>query len=95
VRTVAGERRVRVAVDEPGDCSKATTVDLRHVAVELRQVAHPADVLDAPLVNDDVGVLDNLDPAEHLAAERRGTAGRRRELREVTNEQPAHGVLTT
>jgi hypothetical protein len=73
----------------------APALDLLHVAVELRQLAHPADVLDAPLVNHDVGVLDDVDPAEPVAAERRVAARRRRELGEVSDEQPAHGALTT
>ena len=46
VRAIAGERRVRVAVDEPGDRREPSAVDLLDVAVERRQVAHSADLLD-------------------------------------------------
>ena len=73
VRAVAGERRVRVAVDEPGDRREPSTVDLLDVAVEPRQVAHAADLLEETVTHQDVRVLDDVD----LGRARRREAVRR------------------
>ncbi len=95
MRAIAGERRVRVAVDEPGDRREPSAVDLLDVAVERRQVAHAADLLEETVTHQDVRVLDDVDPAERVAAKRCAVARRRRELGEVSNEEAAHGSITT
>jgi len=77
-----------VTVDEPRDSTAPAAVDLFHVVLEQRQVAHPPDRLDLPLAAEDERVLEQLDLAEPPSAERRVAAGRRRELREVADEQP-------
>ena len=79
---------MRVAVDEAGDRAQAATVELPHVAVERRQVAHAADGLDRVAGAEDVRVLDQLDLAERRPAQRRVAPGRRGQLREVADEQP-------
>ena len=84
---VAAERRVRVAVDEPRDRAQPAPVDLDDVAVERRQVAHAPHRLDRVAGAEDVRVLEHLDVAERGAAQRRLTAGRRRQLRQVADEQ--------
>ena len=90
MRTVAGEGRVRVAVDEPGDGAEPPTVDLVHVAVDSGRLAHGADRLDQPVAHENECVLHDLDLTERGAAERAPRSGRRRELREVADEEPAH-----
>ena len=88
---IAAERRVRVAVDEPGDRAEAAAVELAYVAVERRQVAHAADGLDRVARTQDVCVLDDVDLAQRGSAKRRVAAGGRGDLREVANEHP-HGI---
>ena len=89
VDAVAGEAGVRVAVDEPRDGAEPAAVDLLDLAVEPRpQLAHRTDGGDSPVLAEDVRVLDDLDPAERVAAKRRLAAGGRRELCEVADEQP-------
>ncbi len=95
VRTVAGERRVRVAVDEPGDGAEPTTVDLVHVAVDAGETHHGAERLDQPVAHENECVLHDLDLAEGGAAQRCPRSGWRRELREVADEEPAHGASVT
>ena len=95
VRAIAGERGVRVAVDEPGDCREPSAVDLFDVTIERWQVAHAADLLEQAVTHQDVRVLDDVDPAERFTAERCAVPRRRRELGEVSNEEPAHGSITT
>ncbi len=85
--SVAAERRMRVTVDEAGDRAAAGRVELVHLAVERRQVAHPSHRLDRLAPAEDVGVLDHLDLAERSAAQRRRATRGRRELREVADEQ--------
>ncbi len=95
VRAIAGERRVRVAVDEPGDRREPSAVDLLDVAVERWQVAHAPDLLDEAVTHQDVCILDDLDPAERVAAKRCVIPRRRRELGEVSNDEPTHGSITS
>jgi hypothetical protein len=92
VRTVAGERRVRVAVDEPGDGTEPVPVDLVHVAIDRREAGHRTDCLDEPVAYEDERVLDHLDLAEGRAAEHGAWNGRGCELREIADEEPAHGT---
>ena len=81
-----------VAVDQPRNGAEAAGVHLLDVAVEAREVAHPADHLDASVAAEDERVLEHLDRGE-LASPARDHAGlgRRRQLGEVPNEQP-HGA---
>ena len=90
VGTVAGEGRVRVAVDEARDRREAAAVELLHLLAKRLQVAHPADGLDRAVADQDVGVLDDLDSAERGASDRRGVTRRRRDLCEVPDEEQAH-----
>ena len=85
---VTAEGRVRVAVDEPGDRAAPAAVELHDLAVEGPQVAHPPHRLDRLAGTEDVRVLEHLDLRESLSAQRRVASGRRRELREVADEQP-------
>ena len=80
---------MRVAVDEARDRAEAAAVDLDDVAVERRQVAHAPDRLDRLAAAEDVRVLEHVDLAERGPAQRRVAPGRRRELREVADEQRA------
>ena len=84
---VAAESRVRVAVDEARDRAEAAPIDLDDVAVERRQVAHAADGGDRVVLAEDERVLEDVDLAERSPAKRRTAAGRRRDLREVADEQ--------
>ena len=86
---VAEKARVRVAVDEPGDRAESASVELLDVAVERRQVAHAADRLDRAAGTEDVRVRQHVDLAERGSAQWGLGAGRRRELREVADEQAA------
>ena len=53
VRTVAHERRMRVAVDETGDGAEPASVDLLDVAGERREVAHGPHRLDRAVADED------------------------------------------
>ena len=64
LHAVAGKAGVRVAVDEPGDRAEPAPVDLVHLAVELRKVAHAADGLDRSAGAEDVRVFDHVDLGE-------------------------------
>src|SRR5205823_12713645 len=85
--TVAAERRMRVAVDEAGDRAPSPPVDLDHVAVERRQVAHAADRADRVAVAEDERILDDVDLAERRSAQGRAATRRCRDLREVADEE--------
>ncbi|MGZ4424856.1 MAG: hypothetical protein ACXVZK_09285 [Gaiellaceae bacterium] len=61
LHAVAGKAGVRVAVDEPGDRAEPAPVDLLHLAVEPRKVAHAADALDRSAGTEDVRVFDHVD----------------------------------
>ncbi len=86
--TVAAERRVRVAVDEPGNRAQSASVELLHVAVERRQVAHATDGLDRAARAEHVRVLEHVDVAERRSAQRCLASRGRRELSEIADEQP-------
>jgi hypothetical protein len=64
LHAVAGKAGVRVAVDEPGDRAEPPPVDLLHLAVEPRKVAHAADSLDRCTGAEDVRVFDHVDLGE-------------------------------
>ncbi len=83
---VAGEARVRVAVDESRDRGQPAPVDLLDVAGERSQLAHLADRDDASVLAEDVGALDHVEEPERLATKGRGAAGRRGDLREVADQ---------
>ena len=89
VDAIAAERRMRVTVDEAGNRTQAASVELMHVAVECRQVAHAADGLDRVAGAEDVRVLDQLDVAESRPAQWRVEPSRRGQLREVPDQQPS------
>ena len=74
-----------VAVDEPGDRTETASVDLLDVAVERRQVTHAADGLDRLARTEDVRIVEHVHLAERATAQRRGGAGRRRELLQVAD----------
>ena len=95
VRAVAGERGMGVTVDEPRNRREPAAVQLLDIAGERRQVAHRADLLDDPALDQDIRVLEDLDRAECRPAKRRSGARRRRQLGQVANEQAAHESLTT
>ena len=84
---VAGEARVRVAVDEARDRREPATVDLLDVVIEARQVAHRSRRRDATVLAQHVRVSDDVDLAQRVAAKRRGAPRRRRDLREVADEE--------
>ena len=87
---VAAERRVRMAVDESRNRAEAAAVDLLHIAVERRQVAHAAGCRDQPVLAEHVGVLDDRDRPEPGPARGRAARRRRRELLEVAHQEAAH-----
>ena len=89
--TVAAERRVRVAVDEPGNRAQTASVELAYVAVERRQVAHATNSLDRVAGAEYVRVLEHVDVAERGSAQRCLAPRGRRELREIADEQPRAG----
>ena len=88
VRPVARERRVRVAVDEPGHDGDAPAVELLDLPLQPRQLAHRADGLDHVVVEQDERVLDELERPERRTTEWRGGAGRRRDLGDVADQDP-------
>ncbi len=91
---VAREARVRVAVDEARDRGEAAPVELLDVAAERAEVAHAPRRRDAPVLAEHVGVRRDLDLAQRRAPERRAASRRRRDLREVADEERAHdGVI--
>ncbi len=91
VDAVAAERRVRVAVDEPRHGAQATALHLHDLAAECGKVAHPPHGLDRVAGAEDEGLLDHLGIAERRSPQRRSTACRRRELREIAEEQTRRG----
>ena len=58
------------------------------------KIAHRADRLDLPVAAEHERVLDHPHVAERGAAER-AAASRRRDLREVADQQAGHGTRTT
>ena len=80
---VAGEARVRVAVDEPGDRRQARVRRSPRRRRRRREVAHAPDLDDAPVLAEDVRVLDHR---RRRAARRRAAARRARPAR-----RPARG----
>jgi len=87
LHAVAAERRVRVAVDEPGDRTQAAAVDLLDIACGDRKLAHGADRLDRRPCAQHVGVLDHLDRVEIAATRRDRPRHGRRDLREIAHEE--------
>jgi hypothetical protein len=61
------------------------------VTTDGLEIAHLADGGDAPVLAEDVRVLDDGDGAELASAQRRAdVAGRSRKLLQVTEEDPRH-----
>ncbi len=90
---VAGEARVRVAVDEPGDGGEPVPVELLDLDAERRETPHLADLDDARPRAEHVRALEHVDEAELGAAQRgSGTRGGR-DLGEVADEE-ARGRLS-
>ncbi len=85
---------MRVAVDKARNRTQLATIDLDNVAVERRQVAHASHSLDRVAGAENVRVLEHVDRTERRPAQRRLTPRRRRELREVADEQ-LHAVRGT
>ena len=90
VDPVAGEARMRVAVDEAGDDAAAPRVEFDDVAVERPEITHPSDGDDLPVLAENERVPDDVDAAEGGAPERRAHPGRRCDLRDVADEEPRH-----
>ena len=88
VHAVAAERRVRVAVDEARNRAHARARRPRRPRPRAagRSRIRPTAV-DRLAVAEDERVLEHVDLAERGAAQRRVAPGRRRELREVADEQ--------
>ena len=89
LHAVAGKAGVRVAVDEPGDRAEPASVDLVHLAVETRKVAHAADALDRSARAEDVRVFDHVDLGELASPQRGSRPCRCRELFQIADEQAA------
>src|SRR5439155_3267170 len=87
---VAGERRMRVAVDEAWERAETAAVELVDLALETRQVGHRPRRRDASVHAEHERSLDQVRGAERVAAERRVPPGRRDEPREVTDEETGH-----
>jgi phage repressor protein C with HTH and peptisase S24 domain len=86
---VAAEARMRVAVDEARQRAEPAAVELLEVAVGRREVAHAADRGDATVLAENVRVLEHRELAERPPPERRLVAGRRDQLGQVADEEPA------
>ena len=85
---IAAERGVGVTVDEARDRTEPAAVELDDLAVQGGQLAHPTRRLDRVAAAQHVRVLQQLDLPECRTAQRRVTAGRSRELREIADEEP-------
>ena len=81
---------MRVAVDEARDRAEPAAVQLDDVAVERAEIAHRPDRFDRLAVAEDVAVLDEVDLAERLPAQRRFAPRRADDLTQVADEQPRH-----
>ena len=88
--TVAGKRRMCVAVDEAGHRAAAAAVDLLDVAAERGQLSHTSDLGDPAVVHDDVCVLEDVGAPEVASAQRRCSTGRRCNLTQVPDEDLRH-----
>ena len=65
--------------------------DLLHLAVERSEVAHASDGAHAPVLAEDVRVLERVERTHvRPASERRVSARRRHDLREITDEDLRH-----
>ena len=84
---IAREARVRVAVDEPRNRTQPATVDLLDFPAQRREVAHCPNGGDTALLAEDVRALDDVDGTEVGSPERRWPRSRRRNLREVADEE--------
>src|SRR5207237_7874047 len=76
-----------MAVDEAGNGAKAPAVDLDELAFWLLEVAHRAKRNDTSLLAEDVGIVDYLDVAHGLTAQRCLPARMRGNLSEIADEQ--------
>ncbi len=85
---VAAEGHVRVAVDEAGDRAAPAAVELLDIASDRLELTHSSDGDDRLAFAQHVGVLEHFDVAEGTTAAGRAPGSRRRELREVADEQP-------
>ena len=77
---------MRVAVDEPRDRRQAAAVHLEHVVRDVFEVGHPPACDNRAVLAEQERILDDLDFAELLAAQRCLPAGGRRELCQVSDE---------
>ena len=93
VDPIAREAGVRVAVDQTRDRGQAAPVELLDLAVERPQITHRTDLRDAPVLAEDVGVLDDIHRSKRRPAERSTGSRGRHDLREVANEEPGHGCV--
>ncbi len=80
-----------MAVDEPGNRRQPAAVELLDLAEE-REVGHRADRGDVPVLAEHEGVRGDLDVAQRGATERRVLSSRRRDLREVADQQGGHAA---
>ena len=65
---VAQEARVRMAVDQAGNCAQPAAVDLHDVAVEWWQLAHPADGGHRRALAEDECVFEQVHVGQRAAA---------------------------
>jgi catechol 2,3-dioxygenase-like lactoylglutathione lyase family enzyme len=80
-----------VAVDEARYGRPAAPVQLLHVAVEGSEVAHASHSAHPPVLAKNVRVLEGVERTHvSLASERRASARRRHDLREITDEKLRH-----
>ena len=90
---ISGERRMRVAVDEPWDRGQATAVDLDDITLDRAEVGHPPHRFDRAAMAQDKRVLHDLDRRELWPTQWRFAQPRRGDLREVAHKQPlAHAL---
>ena len=87
---VAAERGMRVTVDEARHGAEPAAVELLDLVRQGRQVAHPADRLDAPGAAEQIRVVDHVDVGERTPTQRQDALHRGRELREPANQEVGH-----
>jgi hypothetical protein len=88
---VAGERGMRVAVDEARNGTQTAPVELLDLAVE-RELAHQPDGRDPALVTEHVRVLEHVQLAELATAQRRTPPSGRDDLGQIADEQARHAA---
>ena len=88
---IAGEARVRVAVDEARERAEPAPVELLDVSAQGAELAHPPHLGDVAVFAQHVAALDDVDTPEIDPPQRRARACRRHDLLEVADEQTPRG----